>query len=280
MQEKTCSITAKLCAYNRGLYADSIFNDYLAHELLGKSALAQMRELVVANDEKLLLEDLGSVLLSRGAWAEGHLKCFAQGRPQVQYLIMGASLDTFAWRNRNPNVRVFEVDHPDTQREKRSRLSSLRWSTRGTVTFTEVDFTKDSLSARLLESGFKPFAPTFITVLGVAYYLPFSAFENTIAELSALISGPSRLLFDFPVAGFKDKSKGRALADLTGMLGEHMTDGYLISEVEAMLFEHGWGFSEHLTPEHINRRFFAGSGAMKAFDGIHLMQASRTNRTI
>ena len=36
----------------------------------------------------------------------------------AQYVVLGAGLDTFAYRNPHRRLRVFEVDHPTTQRWK------------------------------------------------------------------------------------------------------------------------------------------------------------------
>src|SRR5438128_1791759 len=63
--------------------------------------------------------------------------------PQV--VILGAGLDGRAWRM--PELKdtiVFEVDHPDTQREKRARTASLDRKARD-VRFVPVDFTCDNL---------------------------------------------------------------------------------------------------------------------------------------
>jgi O-methyltransferase involved in polyketide biosynthesis len=49
----------------------------------------------------------------RSRYAEDHLvQSVAQG--VSQYVILGAGLDTFAYRNPFPRLRVFEVDFPAT----------------------------------------------------------------------------------------------------------------------------------------------------------------------
>jgi len=65
----------------------------------------------------------------------------AGGSPQL--VILGAGLDGRAWRM--PELRdavVFEVDHPDSQREKRRRAARLTRAARE-VRFVPVDFTRD-----------------------------------------------------------------------------------------------------------------------------------------
>ena len=280
MQTNTASVTAKLCAYSRWINAGryGLFNDYLAGELLGEQEQYAMHSLMEAHEGKLLDSALPSILLSRSAWAEGHLACFSQGLGDIQYVIMGAGLDTFAYRNTNPKIRIFEVDHPDTQREKRERIARLNWKINSQLIFTPVDFTRDSLSQKLLESGFNPYLPTFITILGVAYYLPFVQFASTVGELSGLVKAQSRLLFDFQIEGFQSMKQPLELAAFTSTLGEVMADGYAVSDVEALLFENGWQFSEHLSPSSINERYFHHDAQnLKAFDSVHFMAAAFYN---
>jgi methyltransferase (TIGR00027 family) len=278
MKDSTASITAKICAYTRAPSNDSkaVFNDYLAPALLTSHDHRDIERILKGRAQGGAGAAFASVPLTRSAWAEGHLTCFAAGRERVQYVILGAGLDTFAWRNRDPRIRVFEVDHPDTQREKRSRIASLSWQSASAVTFTGVDFNRDSLASRLLESGFDPRYPSFFTILGVAYYLPFEAFSRTVSEISKIAGAHSRLLFDFQIAGYERMRTARELSDFTAELGEEMARGYTVSEVEALLFEQGWSFSEHLTPSAIDERYFRhSSAAMRAFDSVHFMAASR-----
>src|SRR5262249_46565830 len=77
-----------------------------------------------------------------------------------QLVILGAGLDGRAWRMRElAETTVFEVDHPDTQREKRSRIGTLAQAARD-VRFVPVDFTRDSLDEALAAAGHDPARPT------------------------------------------------------------------------------------------------------------------------
>src|SRR4029450_2904655 len=62
-----------------------------------------------------------------------------------QLVILGAGLDGRAWRMPElARVSVFEVDHPDSQRDKRARVSSLEQCARE-VRFVPVDFEHGNL---------------------------------------------------------------------------------------------------------------------------------------
>ena len=74
-----------------------------------------------------------------------------------QYVILGAGLDTFAYRRTDlaGRLRVFEVDHPDTQRWKQSRLAELGVEPAVAVAYVPVDFERQTLRDGLEEAGFR-----------------------------------------------------------------------------------------------------------------------------
>jgi methyltransferase (TIGR00027 family) len=97
-----------------------------------------------------------------------------------QLVILGAGLDGRAWRmNELRDVTVFEVDHPDSQRDKQARVGKLERVARE-VRFVPVDFTRDSLDAALAAAGHDPAQPTTWIWEGVVMYLTQSAIEATL----------------------------------------------------------------------------------------------------
>jgi methyltransferase (TIGR00027 family) len=67
-----------------------------------------------------------------------------------QFVVLGAGLDTFAYRNpHRPRLAVFEVDHPATQAFKRAQLTAARIDVPPALTFVPVDFEWESLIAAL-----------------------------------------------------------------------------------------------------------------------------------
>ncbi len=58
-----------------------------------------------------------------------------------QILVLGAGLDTFAYRlEPTPSLRVFELDHPATQAEKRRRLTEAQIAEPAHVAYVAHDF--------------------------------------------------------------------------------------------------------------------------------------------
>ena len=115
--------------------------------------------------------------------------------PQV--VILGAGFDGRAWRMPElSEAIVFEVDHPDTQREKVARAASLARVARE-VRFVPVDFTKDRLDDKLAAAGHDPRQPTCWIWEGVVMYLTRAEVEATL-EIIARRSAPrSRLIIAY-----------------------------------------------------------------------------------
>lgn len=105
--------------------------------------------------------------------------------PQV--VILGAGLDGRAWRM--PELKdaiVFEVDHPDSQREKRARVERGQLKAEAKeVRFVPVDFKHDSLDAALLGAGHDPLLPTTWIWEGVVMYLTRDEIDDTLRVISS-----------------------------------------------------------------------------------------------
>lgn len=99
-----------------------------------------------------------------------------------QYVILGAGLDTFAWRQAG-GTRVFEVDHPGSQAWKRARVADLFMPEPPELTWVPVDFEQDALGPALATAGVDPAASTFVNWLGVIPYLTREAILDTLRAL-------------------------------------------------------------------------------------------------
>src|SRR3954471_16825892 len=103
--------------------------------------------------------------------------------PQV--VILGAGLDGRAWRMRElAEAVVFEVDHPDTQRQKIQRISSLTLEARD-IRFVALDFTHGDLEQALEAAGHDRHVPTAWIWEGVVMYLTRAEIESTLRTLEA-----------------------------------------------------------------------------------------------
>src|SRR5262249_48221274 len=122
----------------------------------------------------------------------------AASRGVAQFVVVGAGLDTFAYRNPYEAVHVFEVDHPATQEWKRDLLSKAAIAVPSSMTFAPVDFERQTLAEGLALAGFDDGAPAFFSWLGVTMYLTADAFSATL-DFIARRPPASGVVFDYAV---------------------------------------------------------------------------------
>ena len=180
------SITALMSAFGRAFHTENeeypVFTDRLAKELMTEEEYAAVQgyvlggakffepELDIAKHEpkevllKLVNTHIAPSPLCRAAYTEKALKTAAANGAK-QYVILGAGLDTFAFRNPEflSEHKVFEVDHPLTQADKRARIARAGWVVPDNLAFISVDFAKDGLSKRLTDGGFNQSEKSFFS---------------------------------------------------------------------------------------------------------------------
>src|SRR5207245_167359 len=116
----------------------------------------------------------------------------AAAAPQV--VILGAGFDGRAWRMPElAGTVVFEVDHPDTQRDKVARAAALPRLARE-IRFVPVDFTRESLEEKLAAAGHDPARPTTWLWEGVVMYLTRPEIQATLAVVARRSTPGSRLV--------------------------------------------------------------------------------------
>src|SRR6185295_10275256 len=112
--------------------------------------------------------------------------------PQV--VILGAGLDGRAWRMRElVKAVVFEVDHPDSQRQKLQRAAPLTLEA-SEVRFVPLDFRHGDLAQALETAGHDPRLPTAWIWEGVVMYLKRDEIETTLSTVEARSAPGSRLI--------------------------------------------------------------------------------------
>ena len=111
-------------------------------------------------------------IVARSRYAEDQLaRSIARGT--TQYVILGAGLETFPYRNpySKCGLTIFEVDHPDTQAWKRRRLALTAIPVPSGLSFVPVDFERQKLEVELERAGFRFDKAAFFSWLGVTPYL-------------------------------------------------------------------------------------------------------------
>ncbi|WP_312060833.1 class I SAM-dependent methyltransferase [Anaerotignum sp.] len=293
------SMTAKMCSFARAYHSNharqKIYDDYLAYDMMGKEEYEEVG-MILQNtfgiSQPLQQKDfsgkltypmidyyLTPILLSRIAYAETELMNFAKKHGKCQYVICGAGMDTFAFRNPNTDIRIFELDHPDTQRYKMEKIQKLEWIIPQNVQYVPIDFSKHDLVDTLKNAGFDPLIPTYFAILGVTYYLTLPVFEETIQKISTLSIPGNKIVFDYPdetTFGENPVERVYRLTQATESLGEQMKQGLYFEDVKEALDRHQFSVETHLNPERIQAVYFANrTDGQKAFENIHLILANK-----
>lgn len=295
------SITALMSSFGRAFHAENeehpVFADYLAKNLMTEEEYAAVQGYILSGAQffepeivlaalqpKDMLRRLVNVHIApsplcRTAYTEKALKS-AVLTGTKQYVILGAGMDTFAFRETEflSKYRIFEVDHPLTQADKLERIARAGWEVPDNLFFVPVDFTKDSLAERLIAAGFDPSVKSFFSWLGVTYYLSAEAIDMMLSALSSLCADGSTLVFDYPDENFFGASERRVQNTIMMAKagGEPMQSAFSYSELEMLLEKHGFLVYELLTPDDIQRDIIDKAGAdMKVFEHVNYCLAVR-----
>lgn len=293
------SITALMSAYARAFHAENdpapIFNDHLARQLMTDQEYADMGSYILscadflAPEKKDCFADYRQLLaclvntqfaptpLARAAFCEESLgTAFRTGT--AQYVILGAGLDTFAFREKQlvEGCTVFEVDHPLTQFAKRKRVERAGWTMPKSLRLVPLDLAKEGLASALVDAGFDREKKTFFSWLGVSYYLTEEQIAAMLSALACLCPKGSSLVFDYGDEGMFT-SPVRRVKNMLAMAvtgGEPMCCCFSQQRLIRLLEQHGFQVYEWLHPADIQARYFAGRD-MTAFEHIHYVNAVR-----
>lgn len=115
-----------------------------------------------------------------------------------QYVVLGAGLDTYAYRHSEPALQVYEVDHPATQDWKRMLLNEAGIALPPSLRFVPVDFERTSLAHELRQAGLCRDLPAVFSWLGVTLYLSRDAIFDTLKFVAGMPRGSS-IVFDYGV---------------------------------------------------------------------------------
>jgi methyltransferase (TIGR00027 family) len=200
----------------------------------------------------------------------------------VQYVILGAGLDSFAQRRPDiaSRIRVFEVDQPGPQAWKRRRLIDLGFGVPEWLRLVPVDFEAGgSWWTQLAAAGFDPGQPAVVVSTGVSMYLTKEANEASLREIAGgLASGstfamtfllPTELMDDALRPGFEAAQRG-ALTAGTPFISFYSPDEMLVLARRA-----GFVDPQHVSAAMHNERYFAGrTDGLQTLRGEELLTAT------
>lgn len=279
MEEGRPSRTALSTATHRAVHQlldiPRIFDDPLALRI------------ICANAKKGAYVDLCSLrknrslrafIALRSRYAEDELALAVQMGIR-QYVILGAGLDTFGYRSPYPLSRlaVFEVDHPATQAWKRMRLRDAEIAIPDTLTFSPVDFERQTLGDGLKRAGFRAEEPAFFSMLGVVIYLTKTSIMETFKFVASLPAG-TEIVFDYGIPSSmlseRQRSAREHLARRVAAIGEPWITYFNPATLARDLLGLGFTQVEDIGPEIANDRYFKDrQDGLRISGSSHLMKA-------
>jgi methyltransferase (TIGR00027 family) len=282
MQSGASSRTALAAARHRAAHQllehGRIFADTLALRILGEDANTITREA----GENPSARRMRIFIALRTRFAEDALAAAVE-RGASQLVVLGAGLDTYAWRDgMRERVRVFEVDHPATQAWKRQRLAETALALPPCLTFAPIDFERETLAAGLAAAGFDPAQQTFFTWLGVVPYLTEEAVWSTLGFIASLPNG-AHVVFDYsdppdslpPEMRALHERRAARVAELgEPWLYETWINYFEADKLSAQLMGLGFSTIEDLGPREIGTRYFPNRLSSVPEKGGHILRAS------
>lgn len=264
--------TAKMSCFARAYHSRHspcpVFDDTAAEALLGAD-FAQIARTLSAGVHFFLPEFAGTPEAGLRRIVDGQLAPSVLARSALceralaeaghkQYVLFAAGYDTFAIRNPDAALAVFELDLPELLRDKRQRIAQA--GLRSCAVEVSCDLAAPLWPEALTARGYDPGARTFGSMLGLSYYLRKADFRALLAGAAGVMPAGSTLCLDYPAAGEgRSAAVNRALAEAAG---ERMQASYAPQEMRTLLASCGFAVREEWDAEAMTQRFFAAHNRM------------------
>lgn len=219
---------------------------------------------------------LSAQVVARSRYAEDLLQK-AIGSGINQYVLVGAGLDSFALRQshlniKSPGLKIFEVDHPDTQAAKQKKLRAL-CDIPANVEFVAIDFEKESIADALAKSSYQQTKPGFFSWLGTTHYLEPQTTLNTLRSIAAIAAPGSEIVLDYSIhynalQGL-ERLGSMGLSQFTSFLKEPLIGQFIPAELHQAVNTMGYDVVEDLSGNGLTEHYFKQRG-----DGIRHTKAT------
>jgi methyltransferase (TIGR00027 family) len=255
---RTAWRVATLRAVHQLLDEPVVLEDPIALPILGARFEAELREDPYIYNEPLS-RGLRAALVVRSRVAEDELTRAVQAGVR-QYVVLGAGLDTFAYRNphHDAGLCVFEVDHPSTQQWKRRCLHGAGIALPENLVFAPVDFERGTLAQGLADAGFRSDQPACFSWLGVTMYLTDAAIMGTLGFVAKLPKGSS-ICFDYRMHESLLNPIQRVIGEVMGQraaaVGEPWISAFDPEVLQKRLLELGFSEAETYDADVLNQRY-------------------------
>jgi methyltransferase (TIGR00027 family) len=246
-----------------------------AHQLLDGSGLLMRDEVILKLLNKTAIEHIlerksdfflpGSIamrthMVLRSRYAEDCLY-EAYTRGVRQYLLLGAGVDTFAWRRPvwAKDLQIIEADESVSQANKLELLRVAGLAVPDYCSFVPVDLETDELTTVFAGSRLDRSRPVFVSCLGVLIYLQRETVSRIFRWLGGLPKGS-----EFVLTASQRRWNPWFLfsAAKVAAAGEPWLTYFTPGELDQELKDCGFSEVHWLSPEEAKERYWAHGGTL------------------
>jgi len=275
MKEGKASRTADIAAVFRASHSRLPENERIIYDPFAKHFLTgSYRILHALCRSRFLLNLLGMYAEKAGPGSYGWtiarhryiddylIDCINGGIEQL--VILGAGYDTRAYRLNEikGTVKVFEVDHPATQKEKKENIEKLLGSIPDHVVYVSVNFEKEALDKKLSESGYKNSLKTLFVWEAVTMYITPQAVDATLSCVAENTGEGSSIIFDYVYKSVVDGTSKLLGAERfrkgAKVRGDSLLFGIEEGSVEKFLSERGFYKVSTVDGTFLKSKYFKG----------------------
>lgn len=231
----------------------------------------QQRDTMIAKLEQDMPGLTNSVIARVRFFDDIIIQAVADGLEQL--VILGAGYDTRAYRIEGVNqVKVFEVDQPDTVEVKKGKILEIFGYMPSQVTYIPIDFNKERLEDRLRQCGYDTNKKTLFTLEGLTMYLDPIAVDDLLAFIAHKSGVGSAVAFDYgriysDTTSIKCRKESQATRKFVENQGDAVKFG-VVGSVESFLAERGFRNIRNMTDKDYKKAFFTGKNAHRKVSSL------------
>lgn len=237
-------------------------------------------------EAKSLIEDtercfpgLSSSIIARVRYFDDFVKkSIEEGLEQL--VIFGAGYDTRAYRieELKENIKVFEVDHPNTQSFKIQKIKEIFGFIPDHVVYVPVDFETEKFGQKLFDEGYDNSKKTLFVMEGLVMYIPPSAVDELLSFIVENSAKGSSIIFDYypesVVDGTCKLEIGNNIRNHVIEQGEPLQFGIDEEKLEKFLSKRGFKKIQNVTSEDYKKAYFHGkNGNREVCDLLYFAHA-------
>lgn len=176
--------------------------------------------------------------------------------------ILGAGFDSRAIRFQNQlqQSRIFELDHPISQKNKIAKIQELKIPTLSNLSYIPIDFNQQNLAQAFQKLPIEQGEKSLFILEGLIMYLPPSTVDNIFSAIDAYAPTDSEIIFDYvysDVLAGESTSYG-SVEVLEGLknIGEHWIFGIEKGHLETFLKKYHMKLYFDADANALEQRFF------------------------